>query len=355
MPAISPRTGPVAVTGASGYIGSWVVHDLVAAGYKVRACVRDLANPAKVDHLTAMNGPHLRGEVELFEADLFSPGSYDAAFADCAAVIHTAAPLGYNRETPQQTYDGCFTQTQSVIDSTLRAGTVKRFVFTSSFAAVTYPCEDGYVFTEKDWADADPDAYRGAWTADDIPKNRGIAYKMAKCASERLLYKTAEEVGTFEAMGIMPAYVIGPVMCANHDQVQSFQYGVKEMMKGNPYRKTPGGRMQWTNCDVRDVARAHRLCIESTAAGNGSRYIIGANELDGILFTWQMQRRLKELFPGVAEIGGEPMIDGKPAEPTPDRQRAFVFLAMQELGLEPYPIDDTLRDTVNSYYEIGLL
>ena len=355
MPAISPRTGPVAVTGASGYIGSWVVHDLVAAGYKVRACVRDLANPAKVDHLTAMNGPHLRGEVELFEADLFSPGSYDAAFADCAAVIHTAAPLGYNRETPQRTYDGCFTQTQSVIDSTLRAGTVKRFLFTSSFAAVTYPCEDGYMFTEKDWADEHPDAYGGAWTTDNIPKNRGIAYKMAKCGSERLLYETAEREGTFEALGIMPAYVIGPVMCANHDQVQSFQYWVKEMMKGNPFGKTPGGRMQWTNCDVRDVARAHRLCIESTAAGNGSRYIIGANELDGILFTWQMQRRLKELFPGVAEIGGEPMIDGKPAEPTPDRQRAFAFLATQELGLEPYPIDDTLRDTVNSYYEIGLL
>ena len=41
--------------------------------------------------------------------------------------------------------------------------------------------------------------------------------------------------------------------------------------------------MQWTNCDVRDVARTHRLCIESTVAGNGSRYSIGANELRGIL------------------------------------------------------------------------
>ena len=101
-----------------------------------------------------------------------------------------------------------------------------------------------------------------------------------------MLYETAKEVGTFEAMGIMPAYVIGPVMCANHDQKESFQYWIKEMTKGNPYRKTPDGRMQWTNGDVRDVARAHRLCIESTVAANGSRYIIGANELDGILFTW---------------------------------------------------------------------
>jgi uncharacterized protein YbjT (DUF2867 family) len=28
--ALSPASGPVAVTGASGYIGSWVVQDLVA-------------------------------------------------------------------------------------------------------------------------------------------------------------------------------------------------------------------------------------------------------------------------------------------------------------------------------------
>lgn len=355
MPAVSPATGPVAVTGASGYIGSWVVHDLAAQGYQVRACVRDVANPAKVDHLLAMNDGGLRGAVELFEADLFQEGSYDNAFAGCAAVIHTAAPLGYNRETPQQTYDGCFTQTQPIIDSTLKAGTVKRFVFTSSFAAVTYPCEDGYVFTERDWADEHPDAFGGTWTTENIPKNRGIAYKMAKCASERLLYETAGREGNFEAMGIMPAYVIGPVMCENHDQVQSFQYWIKEMMKGNPYGKTPGGRMQWTNCDVRDVARAHRLCIESTVAGNGSRYIIGANELDGILFTWQMRERLMDLFPAVGDVGGEPMVDGKPVEPTSDTQRAFVFLAMQELGLKPYAVDDTLRDTVNSYYRIGLL
>ena len=69
------------------------------------------------------------------------------------------------------------------------------------------------------------------------------------------------------------------------------------MMQGHQYGKVREGRMQWTNCDVRDVARAHRLCLESAAAKNGSRYIIGATDLDGIMFTWQMQRRLEELYP----------------------------------------------------------
>ena len=85
MPAVSPADGPVAVTGASGYIGSWIVHDLLEQGYAVRACVRDKTKTSKVEHLLRMGADDaLRGSVELFQADLAKPGSYDAAFAGCA-------------------------------------------------------------------------------------------------------------------------------------------------------------------------------------------------------------------------------------------------------------------------------
>ncbi len=53
----------------------------MAQGYRVHACVRDLNNAAKVDHLTALNNDRdLRGEVELFRGELFERGSYDDAF-----------------------------------------------------------------------------------------------------------------------------------------------------------------------------------------------------------------------------------------------------------------------------------
>ena len=355
MPAISPADGPVAVTGSSGYIGSWIVEDLVQQGYDVRACVRDASRPDKVDHLTALNDTNLRGRVELFEGDLFKPGSYDDAFAECSAVLHAGAAVGYNKETPQEVYDGCFTENEHVLASVQKAGSVKRFVFTSSFAAVGHPRPEGYVFTEKDWCGDNLDGYNGRWTEDNIPKNRDIAYAMAKANSERLMYKTAEEDGSFEAMAILPLHVIGPLMCANHDQGWSWQNCMRFMMQGKDYKKSRGGRMLWNNTDVRDVARAHRLCAESTVATNGSRYILSAADRSGELFTWELQNMMKEQFPGISHIGGEEMDGDQPAEHTYDSPRSYCLLAQQELGLEPYSIEETVKATGDSYIRLGLV
>lgn len=113
--------------------------------------------------------------------------------------------------------------------------------------------------------------------------------------------------------------------------------------------------MLWNNVDVRDVARAHRLCAESTIAANGSRYILAATDRSGELFTWQLQARLRELFPNVAEIGGEEMEGGTPSQATYDSPRAYSLLARQELGLQTYPIDESIRATGESYFRLGLL
>ena len=88
LTGISKADGPVAVTGASGYIGSRVVEDLMHQGYQVHACVRDVSNEKKVDHLLNLNQQGLEGSVELFESDLLEKGSYDKAFEGCSGIIH---------------------------------------------------------------------------------------------------------------------------------------------------------------------------------------------------------------------------------------------------------------------------
>ena len=351
---ISPSDGPIAVTGASGYIGSWIVKDCLEQGYTVHACVRDKNKAEKIDHLQKI-GQEEAGKLVLFEADLFKRGSYDDAFDGCCAVIHAGATVGYNKETPQEVYDGCFTENDHVVDSVKKSKNIKRFVFTSSFAAVGHPRPPGYIFTEADWCGDNPDGYKGKWTKDSIPENRDIAYAMAKANTEKLIYKVAEESGSFDAMAILPLHVIGPLMCANHDQGWSWQNCMKQMAQGKPYKKSKGGRMLWNNVDVRDVGKAHRLCAESLKATNGSRYILSATDRSGELFTWELQSLMSRLFPEITSIGGEEMVDGKPLKPTYDSPRSYCTLAIEELDLKTHSIEETVKATIDSYLELDMI
>ena len=351
---ISPSDGPIAVTGASGYIGSWIVKDCLEQGYTVHACVRDKNRAEKIDHLQKL-GQEETGTLILFEADLFKRGSYDDAFDGCCAVIHAGATVGYNKETPQEVYDGCFTENDHVIDSVKKSKNIKRFVFTSSFAAVGHPRPPGYIFTEADWCGDNSDGYKGKWTKDSISENRDIAYAMAKANTEKLIYKVAEESGSFDAMAILPLHVIGPLMCANHDQGWSWQNCMKQMAQGKPYKKSKGGRMLWNNVDVRDVGKAHRLCAESLKATNGSRYILSATDRSGELFTWELQSLMSRLFPEITSIGGEEMVDEKPLKPTYDSPRSYCTLAIEELDLKTHSIEETVKATIDSYLELDMI
>jgi nucleoside-diphosphate-sugar epimerase len=79
--------------------------------------------------------------------------------------------VGFNKETPQQVYDGCFTEVRHLLESVKKSGAT-RFVFTSSCAAVIHPRDAGYVYTEKDWCGDNVEGYKGAWVPETIPKNR---------------------------------------------------------------------------------------------------------------------------------------------------------------------------------------
>ena len=49
------------------------------------------------------------------------------------------------------------------------------------------------------------------------------------------------------------------------------------------------------------------------------------------------------------------MENEKPVKPTYDAPRAYCLLARQELGIETTDIKTTVRDTVDSYYRLGLI
>uniref|UniRef100_A0A7N0V636 Flavanone 4-reductase n=1 Tax=Kalanchoe fedtschenkoi TaxID=63787 RepID=A0A7N0V636_KALFE len=89
----------VCVTGASGFIGSWLVMRLLERGYIVRATVRDPENTKKVKHLLDL--PKASTNLTLWKADLSIQGSYDDAINGCNGVFHVATPMDFESTDPE--------------------------------------------------------------------------------------------------------------------------------------------------------------------------------------------------------------------------------------------------------------
>lgn len=92
--------GKVCVTGASGFLASWLVKRLLLCGYHVIGTVRDPANEKKVAHLWRLEGANER--LKLVRADLLEEGSFDDAIMGCQGVFHTASPVRKSSFHPKE-------------------------------------------------------------------------------------------------------------------------------------------------------------------------------------------------------------------------------------------------------------
>lgn len=115
----------ILVTGASGYIGSHIARQLVAAGHSVKAMIRSRQFAQEEGRL---NGLH----VEWVEADITRPETLAKALEGVAAVVHTVAIAieKGGRTYEQVNYQG----TVDLVEAAKAAG-VERFVFLSQLGA----------------------------------------------------------------------------------------------------------------------------------------------------------------------------------------------------------------------------
>jgi nucleoside-diphosphate-sugar epimerase len=324
-------------------------------GYNVRACITDPDNPDKTVHLLALNNADYSGNVELHTANLLDNGSYDRPFAECSAILHVGTAMGYGgANNPRQVYDGAVSGTSNVLASVRKAGTVKRFIYTSSFAAIGHPAPPGYVYTENDWAsdgrDNDPN-----WNLDNLEEKGETGYAMAKVETEHMVNRIAQEDGRFESISVCPIVVLGPLLSKVHELIGSWQWFLGRMLAGKPCQR--GWQALWNIVDVRDVAESQVLMIESAVCKNGDRYQLSATDASGEIDCMQLQAHLLQLFPHI-DVGGAPdelapMLEkyGK----VYDAPRAHCDKARADLGLQTHAIEDTLRETGQTMMDLGLV
>jgi len=71
-------TKPILVTGATGYVASWLINELLDKGLTVHAAVRNPDNKKKTEHLDEI-AKNSSGSLKYFISDLLQNGSYAEA------------------------------------------------------------------------------------------------------------------------------------------------------------------------------------------------------------------------------------------------------------------------------------
>lgn len=289
----------IAVTGATGFIGRYIVDVLQKRGARVIGVVR---NPDRVPELRA------RG-VELRRADLAERDKLTEGFRGADALVSNAALFSVSNRDWEEHQRTNLVGTTNVFEAAADAG-IRRVVHISSVA--------GYSDRVQTVVNEDHPQY-----TEDSPRTRMNAYPISKGLSERLAWRIAGERG-IELTTLRPCAVYGAFD-------PNFTKIVKRLI-GWPIGIFPS-RLRLPLVYAGDVAEAVALSFEKEAS-IGRAYNVTGDDIE----TWQFLEAWKQ-------AGGKTSALVIPI-PVP-RSRPFDHTrATNELGWNNRPYADALRETL---------
>ena len=325
------------ITGATGFVGSAVLRQLIAAGQSVRALVRPHSDRRNLTGLP----------VEIFIGDLTDPPSLNRAMEGCSTLFHVAADYRLWVSRPREMYETNVTGTRNIMLAAAQAG-VRRIVYTSSVATLGL---------NPDGSPADENT--PVSLADMIGH-----YKRSKFLAEAEVKLLVQKQG-LPVVIVNPSTPIGP-------------RDIKPTPTGRMIVAAAFGRMPaYVDCGlnlvhVDDVARGHLLALERGRIGE--RYVLGAVNmtLKEILvelaaITGQRPPRIRlphnlvlplaYFAEGWARISGgkEPRITRVGVKLAKKRMFFSGEKAKRLLGFYPRPIAEALSEAVDWFQQNGYL
>lgn len=242
----------ILVTGATGFVGSYVVRDLIDRGYRVTALRRRKTVPAYI-------AAHIFNDVHWIEGDILDPAAVEEAMQDADAVVHSAALVSFG--APLAALLEANTQgTANVVNAAIEKQ-VARFIHVSSVAALGR--NDSLHVTEKQ-----------IWQ----PGPRNTNYAVSKHAAEMEVWRAIAE--GLNAVIVNPSTILG---------YGDWNSSSNALFK-NAYRQFPW----YTNgsngfVDVQDVSAAIVALMETNISGE--RFILNSEN-------WTYRRLLDALADG---------------------------------------------------------
>lgn len=320
------------VTGATGTVGAAVVAELLAAGRRVRALVRDVERARAA----------VPAEVELVAGDVTDRASIERAVAGCGAVFHTAGlPEQWLRDARRFTevnVDG----SRAVGEAALAAG-VTSFVYTSTIDVFAW--QRGVEFDEATLASA--------------PK--GSAYEISKQEADRAIVALQER--GLPVRYTHPSAVYGPAPLLNpglNDLLVRLHRGQVPML-------LPGGIPV---VFAPDVARGHLLAERAPV---GARFILhdrfvtlvelarlvvgaaGRGKVPRVMPTW-LARLVSASGEGLAKLTRRaPLIPAGQLQFLLEDVHPSAARAHRELGLTFTPVEEGLARALAAFEARGWL
>lgn len=133
------------VTGGTGFLGAYILQNLVRKGQEVRALRRSRSLPFFLPE-------DIASRIEWIEGDIFDPMALAEGMEGAEGVIHSAALVSFHRADSHQMYRVNIEGTANVVNAAIDAG-VRRFLHVSSVAALGRTTKEELVNEEKKWAE----------------------------------------------------------------------------------------------------------------------------------------------------------------------------------------------------------